>query len=71
MVDGAPNTIKKDIKMEEAEELKAKLEALGATIEIDCPTRPHGRASISKALFPKFQFISPARVCLFNPIAAD
>lgn len=35
MVDGAPNTIKKDIKMEEAEELKAKLEALGATIEIE------------------------------------
>ncbi len=27
-------TIKKDIKMEEAEELKAKLEAVGATVEI-------------------------------------
>jgi ribosomal protein L7/L12 len=27
-------TIKKDIKMEEAEELKAKLEAAGATISI-------------------------------------
>ncbi|EJK47703.1 hypothetical protein THAOC_33556 [Thalassiosira oceanica] len=27
-------TIKKDIKMEEAEELKAKLEAIGATVEI-------------------------------------
>ena len=27
-------TVKKDIKKEEAEELKAKLEAVGATIEI-------------------------------------
>ena len=27
-------TIKKDIKMEEAEELKAKLEGIGATVEI-------------------------------------
>ena len=27
-------TIKKEIKMEEAEELKAKLEAVGATVEI-------------------------------------
>ena len=35
MVDGAPNTIKKDIKMEEAEELKTKLELLGATIVIE------------------------------------
>lgn len=34
MVEGAPKTIKNDIKMEEAEELKAKLEAVGATIEI-------------------------------------
>lgn len=35
MVEGAPKTIKSDIKMEEAEELKAKLEAVGATVEID------------------------------------
>ena len=35
MVEGAPKTIKKDIKMEEAEELKAKLEAVGATVEIE------------------------------------
>jgi large subunit ribosomal protein L7/L12 len=34
LVEGAPTTIKKDIKMEEAEELKAKLEAVGATVEI-------------------------------------
>ncbi len=34
MVEGAPKTIKGDIKMEEAEELKAKLEAVGATVEI-------------------------------------
>ena len=34
-VEGAPKTLKKDIKMEEAEELKAKLEAVGATVEID------------------------------------
>lgn len=34
MVEGAPKTIKKDIKMEECEELKAKLEAVGATVEI-------------------------------------
>ena len=34
MVEGAPKTVKKDIKMEEAEELKAKLEAVGATVEI-------------------------------------
>jgi len=34
MVEGAPKIIKKDIKMEEAEELKAKLEAFGATVEI-------------------------------------
>ena len=34
LVEGAPSTVKKDIKMEEAEELKAKLEALGATVEI-------------------------------------
>ena len=34
LVEGAPTTVKKDIKKEEAEELKGKLEALGATIEI-------------------------------------
>ncbi|GFH58945.1 large subunit ribosomal protein L7/L12 [Chaetoceros tenuissimus] len=35
MVEGAPKTIKKEIKMEEAEELKAKLEGVGATCEIE------------------------------------
>jgi ribosomal protein L7/L12 len=35
MVEGVPKTLKKQIKMEEAEELKAKLGALGATVEID------------------------------------
>lgn len=34
LVEGAPTTIKKDIKMEEAEEFKTKLEAVGATVEI-------------------------------------
>jgi len=34
MVEGAPKTVMKEIKMEEAEELKAKLEALGAVVEI-------------------------------------
>jgi len=34
LVEGAPSTVKKDMKKEEAEELKAKLEALGATVEI-------------------------------------
>ena len=34
LVEGAPATVKKDIKKEEAEELKGKLEALGATVEI-------------------------------------
>jgi len=34
MVEGAPKVVKKDIKKEEAEELKAKLEAVGATVEI-------------------------------------
>lgn len=34
MVEGAPAVVKKDIKMEDAEELKAKLEAVGATVEI-------------------------------------
>lgn len=34
MVESAPKVVQKDIKMEEAEELKKKLEAVGATIEI-------------------------------------
>lgn len=35
MVEGAPKVVKKDIKKEEAEELKAKLEAVGATVDIE------------------------------------
>ena len=35
MVEGAPKTVKKGIKMEEAEELKAKLEAAGGTVDIE------------------------------------
>ena len=34
MVDGAPKVVKKEIKKDEAEELKVKLEAIGATVEI-------------------------------------
>jgi large subunit ribosomal protein L7/L12 len=34
MVEGAPKTILKDIKKEQAEEIKAKLEELGGTVEI-------------------------------------
>jgi len=34
LVEGAPKVVKKDIKKEEAEELKAKLEAVGATVEV-------------------------------------
>jgi large subunit ribosomal protein L7/L12 len=34
MVEGVPKVVKKDIKMEEAEEIKSKLEAIGATVEI-------------------------------------
>ncbi len=34
MVEGVPKVVKKDIKMEDAEEIKSKLEASGATIEI-------------------------------------
>ncbi|KAL3780863.1 hypothetical protein HJC23_001596 [Cyclotella cryptica] len=34
LVEGAPTVVKKGIKKEEAEELKAKLEEVGATIEI-------------------------------------
>jgi large subunit ribosomal protein L7/L12 len=33
-VEGAPKTVMKEIKKEEAEELKAKLEELGAVAEI-------------------------------------
>ena len=35
MVEGAPVTVKNEIKMEEAEELKAKLEAICATVSIE------------------------------------
>lgn len=35
MVEGAPVTVKNEIKMEEAEELKSKLEAIGATVSIE------------------------------------
>ncbi len=34
LVEGVPKVVKKDIKMEEAQEIKVKLEAVGATIEI-------------------------------------
>lgn len=34
LVEGVPATVKKDMKKEEAEELKGKLEALGAQVEI-------------------------------------
>lgn len=34
LVEGVPSTVKKNIKKEEAEEIKAKLEALGAQVEI-------------------------------------
>eukprot|EP00581_Thalassiosira_minuscula_P008924 CAMPEP_0183707694 /NCGR_PEP_ID=MMETSP0737-20130205/4205_1 /TAXON_ID=385413 /ORGANISM="Thalassiosira miniscula, Strain CCMP1093" /LENGTH=312 /DNA_ID=CAMNT_0025935421 /DNA_START=59 /DNA_END=997 /DNA_ORIENTATION=- len=34
LVEGAPTVVKKDMKKEDAEELKTKLEAVGATIEI-------------------------------------
>lgn len=34
LVEGFPSTVKKDIKKEEAEELKAKLEGLGGQVEI-------------------------------------
>lgn len=35
LVEGAPKVVKKDLKLEEAEELKKKLEAVGATVELD------------------------------------
>ncbi len=34
LVDGAPKTVKESVKKEEAEELKAKFEEAGATIEL-------------------------------------
>jgi len=34
IIDGAPKAIKENISLEEAEEIKKKLEAVGATIEI-------------------------------------
>lgn len=34
IVDGAPKVIKENLKKEEAEEMKAKLEAAGATVEL-------------------------------------
>ena len=34
LVDGAPQTIKEGVKKEEADELKAKFEAAGATVEL-------------------------------------
>merc|ERR1711982_18338 len=35
LVEGAPKVIKKDIKKEEAEELKKKIEAVGGSVEIE------------------------------------
>lgn len=34
LVEGAPKTLKEDVKKEEAEEMKAKLEAVGAKVEL-------------------------------------
>ena len=34
MVDGAPKTLKEGVKKEEAEEMKTKLEAAGAKVEL-------------------------------------
>ena len=34
LVEGAPSVIQKDLKLEQAEELKAQLEAIGAQVEI-------------------------------------
>jgi len=34
LVEGAPNNVKEDVAKEEAEEIKKKLEAAGATVEI-------------------------------------
>ena len=35
IVDGAPKTVKEGLKKEDAEELKGKLEAVGATVSIE------------------------------------
>ncbi len=35
LVEGVPKVVKKDLKLEEAEELKKKLEDIGATVELD------------------------------------
>ncbi len=34
LVDGAPNTVKEAVTKEEAEQIKAKLEEQGATVEL-------------------------------------
>ena len=34
LVEGAPNTVKEDLTKDEAEEIKAKLEEAGATVEL-------------------------------------
>jgi large subunit ribosomal protein L7/L12 len=34
LVDGAPQTVKEGVKKEEAEEIKAKFEEIGATVEL-------------------------------------
>ena len=34
LVDGAPKVLKENVKKEEAEEIKKKLEAAGATVEL-------------------------------------
>jgi large subunit ribosomal protein L7/L12 len=34
LVDGAPKTVKENVKKEEAEEIKKKLVAAGATVEL-------------------------------------
>ena len=34
LVEGAPKTVKENVKKEEADEMKKKLEAAGATVEI-------------------------------------
>jgi large subunit ribosomal protein L7/L12 len=34
LVDGAPQTVKEGVKKEEAEEIKAKFEEVGATVEL-------------------------------------
>jgi len=34
MVEGAPGTVKEDVSKQEAEDIKKKLEAQGATVEL-------------------------------------